>query len=1097
MSHDIKFIETEGDFITGATWNISASTGIKTQLDTTANIFTLKKTESRQSYLLYGCRGDEFKQLKTISGLAISADTKLSITTIVKVSGPLKADLRLLEYDKDRMRIGMQSFRLNSSNTYIPSLNTSFVVVTFRLEGEGGLSVSKLRCKTASMQAPEPVRPITAPPPPKTVVSASPAPVQLTEAQRVQVFMDSVQNEITNTIARLEEGGGTSAELEKAKADLQVATQDAYKWRRRAIGWENLAREREAGNTRKTAFSHDTLSQLAEALPVSNGTRYYAKFPYKVAVITDVYMFNFYKDVFATVSYLSPSTYQEILQETDFDLVIYVTCWKGVQHDEWRGVKFREKPMNALSDILEHCRNKKIPTVFQSIEDPSNFEYFLPLAVQFDVVLTSDVDMIESYKAKCGHDRVFYGEYGANPNLNNPIASMRPALNAAFFAGSYPERYAERCEDMHTIFTSILKHDGTLLIADRNHGSSGLNFPEPYRDSILPPFEHSLLQRVHKLFRYNLNFNSIKSSPTMCAMRVYELQAQGRAQLSNYAKSVFNTFPQLRIVPYPEDLSVYFNTPETFEEQRVNMDCVRNIMSTRTSFDVVGRLLGYLGLEAGTKRPTGVAVVVDTADGTAARYFEEQSYSHKVMLTRNDLPKGAAWRRFVAENDIGYMAVFAEEQEYERFYLEDMLNGFKYTDSDYVTMEAWFDGAELTEGKSHEYTNVMPANWRCVFAVQTCAGQILSGQDVMALDMPVVMERGYSIDPFQLNYTAYCAAQRAMTAKDAEQAQVPRLSVIVPVYNNGHFLLTKCLPSLQRNALWPNMEVLLIDDGSTEDETLDMIADLEQRHANVTVYRYERGGSGSASRPRNKGIEMARADLIAFLDPDNEIATGSYDTLVGLFDELSKDHSELGFVSGFQVKVNETSKAIGRHTDKRTSVITDLKAHFFRRKKFPVISTQCAVIHRSVFEKNKLRFVEKAAGQDTLFGWELVAYAGVGAFTGDAHLIYYAERDGSVTNKLDTEYFEKKVIMEKAQVEALKTHGILETFVEVQLDFFIREWYLKKLALVAKEDRPECARMLSDIIRMYGADPNIYNLAGDDSSERSETKRNSEKVETQ
>lgn len=1081
MTNDIiEFIEPEGDMLTGVPWMASSMRGLKVQLDKSKNSVTLTKKDAKQSYILSGCRTSEFNQLKPESGLAIDAGTTLSLMTISTMTGDLKASLRLLEYDAARERIGTQNFPINSFDTYTPSQGTYFVIFALRLEGVGSLSLSKLRCRPTGQAVPAPAQ-AAQPAPAAQPAQPVPTPVNqpdLSESQRIQGLIMSVQNEINRTITKLESGAGNAAnqaalttansKIEELSVDLERASKDAYKWRRRAVGWETKAKEETDGNTRKTAFSHDALCQMAENLPVSNGSRYYDKYPYKVAVVTDIYMYNFYKDTFETVTYLTPTNHQEELAKTDFDLFIYVTCWKGISNDEWRGVKFREGPMNAMTNILAHCKDRNIPTVFQSIEDPSNFEYFLPIATQFDVVLTSDADMIESYKVECGHERVFYGEYGANPILNNPIASMRPALNSAFFAGSYPERYAERCQDMRTMFDSIQDHDGTLMIADRNYGAGDFQFPEAYRGGILPPLEHGLLQRVHKLFRYNLNFNSIKGSPTMCAMRVYELQAQGRALLSNYAKSVFNKFPEVRIVPHPEDMSSYFAQPETLDEQSTNMACVRNIMSGRTSFDVIGTLLENLGLEAHNPRPTGVLVISETETGTGAACFNSQSYENKVMLARNDVPEGEQWEQFQREHGIGYVTVFAEDQDYEAHYLEDMVNGFKYTDCAYVTKDAWFDGDELVAGKSHEYTNVMPTNWRTVFSVQD-----FTGQDVLAMTGPTVIENGYCVDPFQLNYRRHCEAQ----VQDALVS--PRLSVIVPVYNNGRFLLTKCIPSLQRNALWPEMEILLVDDGSTEDETIDIIEELAKRHSNIVLYRYKRGGSGSASRPRNKGLRMAKADLITFLDPDNEISSGGYDHLVELFDEVHATDDKLGFVSGYQVKVNETTKPIGRHTDKRISKVDDLNAHFFGRNKFPVISTQCAVMHRRLFEDNKLGFVEKAAGQDTLFGWELVAFAGVGAFTGGAHLIYYAEREGSVTNAVDPEYFKKKVIMEKAQVKALKTHGILETFIDAQLDFFIREWYLKKLELVEDEQRAECEGMLADIIRMYGADPAVYGLGED------------------
>src|SRR5699024_1965141 len=138
-----------------------------------------------------------------------------------------------------------------------------------------------------------------------------------------------------------------------------------------------------------------------------------------IAIVTDEYMFNFYKDVFREVHYVSPDNYIEVFDRESIDAFIYITCWKGVNGEEWKGLTFRDKPREALESILSIARDRAIPTVFQTIEDPSNFEYFLPVARQFDYIFTSDRDCIDQYRDAVDHDRVYYGEYGANPLINN------------------------------------------------------------------------------------------------------------------------------------------------------------------------------------------------------------------------------------------------------------------------------------------------------------------------------------------------------------------------------------------------------------------------------------------------------------------------------------------------------------------------------------------------------------------------------------------------------------------------------------------------------------------------------------------------------
>src|SRR5690625_7421597 len=78
------------------------------------------------------------------------------------------------------------------------------------------------------------------------------------------------------------------------------------------------------------------------------------------------------------------------------------------------------------------------------------------------------------------------------------------------------------------------------------------------------------------------------------------------------------------------------------------------------------------------------------------------------------------------------------------------------------------------------------------------------------------------------------------------------------------------MASLRRFSIFDQMEIVLVDDGSTDIATVHAIDQLERELDWVQVYRYEPGGSGSASRPRNKGLELASCDYVTYLDPDNE-----------------------------------------------------------------------------------------------------------------------------------------------------------------------------------------------------------------------------------
>ena len=62
-----------------------------------------------------------------------------------------------------------------------------------------------------------------------------------------------------------------------------------------------------------------------------------------------------------------------------------------------------------------------------------------------------------------------------------------------------------------------------------------------------------------------------------------------------------------------------------------------------------------------------------------------------------------------------------------------------------------------------------------------------------------------------------------------------KLSIIIPLYNSGHFL-GKCIDSLLRQDLKPeDYEILIINDGST-DNSLEVALKFEKEYSNINVF---------------------------------------------------------------------------------------------------------------------------------------------------------------------------------------------------------------------------------------------------------------------
>ena len=89
------------------------------------------------------------------------------------------------------------------------------------------------------------------------------------------------------------------------------------------------------------------------------------------------------------------------------------------------------------------------------------------------------------------------------------------------------------------------------------------------------------------------------------------------------------------------------------------------------------------------------------------------------------------------------------------------------------------------------------------------------------------------------------------------------ISIIVPVYNRS-FLVRSCINSILCQT-YRNIELLLIDDGSTDD-TLAVCVEYANKDNRVCVLHQKNGGPASA---RNAGLDGARGQYIMFVDSDD------------------------------------------------------------------------------------------------------------------------------------------------------------------------------------------------------------------------------------
>ncbi|MGA9232682.1 MAG: glycosyltransferase, partial [Exiguobacterium oxidotolerans] len=568
--------------------------------------------------------------------------------------------------------------------------------------------------------------------------------------------------------------------------------------------------------TKTKRYQEESNQQLLDtidyqAISLRSQSRYYEPRPLEVAVVCSEFMHAYYQDAFH-LHYVNADTFEDVFSRK-IDLFLVITSWKGLQGDDWKGVATpKSKKRTLLLQMMREVKQQGIPVVFQSTEDPSNFDRFSELAKQADYVLTSDEAMLPEYQVLCGHDRIEAVSFGVNPLIHNPLGATRSRKNHVLFAGSWMAKYPERVKDTEVLFDGVMSSSHQLDIVDRNYhlGLPDYHFPDRYVKRVAPAIPYDALQQVSKCYDWVLNLNSIKYSKTMCARRIFESQALGNLIISNYSIAVNNLFPNVFTVHDQQEIKAIVDRTSEEEIERLRAEGIRSVMSSHTVFDRVDQLARMLKLNQ-PQPARRLLVVLRNPTPALEQQIAKQSIEPDTICHLSELT-AAEYRQ------ADLVALLDGEETYGEYYLEDLRNGFKFADADIVRKSLSGQAAYEVFETSGADTGAMV--WREHVPFEQFVSGTLSGRTLM-------------LDRFEWN-----------EQYQTEPLLAPVLSVVVPIYNNGPHLMYKCFASLKRMNRFDETEIVLVDDGSTDFGTIQAVERIGRRHGNVTTYFFETGGSG-------------------------------------------------------------------------------------------------------------------------------------------------------------------------------------------------------------------------------------------------------------
>ena len=783
-----------------------------------------------------------------------------------------------------------------------------------------------------------------------------------------------------------------------------------------------------------------------------------------------------------------------------------------------------------VDEVLPAFRRAAVPTVFSALAEPAALENFSELAAACDRIATPRAESVQAYRSRCPQAQsVEVLPASVNPLTHTPIGSRPAASDLVLLAGSPAEpisgHVAEYAEPLITGMAAaqrpaaFFEEHGTLHIPAEQALSTfrrlpvqrGMQDESEVQDALAP-----LLRSVDIAAAVSTD----PASQTSVEQRVLDLQACGTMVLSTYSQGVNSYYPQVYIANDAEDVAKTLDSLTLEELRRVQNDGLRKVFRDNHARDALGRLCAAAGLQVHRPEERVVAVAEQITD--VLRGAMEAQTIPVELLSWEELAQDAE------QDQITMLLPVSSGLHYSPNYALDQLTTFAYQDAAVVTKllgtaeqtdhlahrhhsgsssevfalerSAWWKpGRDLLDSASRlleaaqdavvyagDHIGVRRAPAAAPKRVRRSFDEIIFGGAAQKATLPPPpsgargRRSGHGSAPAEVPAGAGRRTPAELAEGEDMEAAGERfgrtaerlgleLSVVVPIYNNGDHLRHKAFASLRRSSMFERMHVLLINDGSTDPGTTETIEELAAAWPNVSAFHHARGGSGSASRPRNTGLALTHTPYVTYLDPDDEELAEGYSELLETLKAAPEANFALGTMAVWtnRLLVQDYHDWFSEEIEQRDGLFRPTQDSLVKIR-FRPASIEAMVARTDWLQSLGLEQPVGAVGQDTFFFQQLLYYTEAYVPVFRPVYTYYGAVETSIVNVVSPNYFRKYLGLEQARAAWLEEVGLKQEYLETRFERFFITWYLRKLKQVPEAQRAEAAEVLHEIAALYG-----------------------------
>ncbi|WP_394926886.1 glycosyltransferase family 2 protein [uncultured Robinsoniella sp.] len=248
-----------------------------------------------------------------------------------------------------------------------------------------------------------------------------------------------------------------------------------------------------------------------------------------------------------------------------------------------------------------------------------------------------------------------------------------------------------------------------------------------------------------------------------------------------------------------------------------------------------------------------------------------------------------------------------------------------------------------------------------------------------------------------------------------------KVSVIVPVYNTEAYL-KECLDSLVNQTL-PEIEIILINDGSTDSSEKIMKGYFRRYPDKIRMYTRVNGGQAAA---RNQGLSLCSGEYVGFVDSDDSVDLVMYEEMYKRARLTNADMVECGY-SYIEIKYGRKKRL------KNYASVSEKKN---KRELFidPLVSPWNKLYKSSVLRQAQVLFPEGLIYEDTAFYINLIPYINRTAYLDDEYVTHYYRKNSTQTKKHNPRAGDMIDVINEI-IQFYQVHHVWETYF-AELEYF-------------------------------------------------------------